>query len=390
MVLLSVLITWVAVEVGGARPMLLDFERDDWQGTPSLTFQHEVRGLVVQFAGEGKLYATRSDQLFVSGSAGRSWSKLGQLAPRDYGRAESWGSRLRGTRVGRALWPGPAPKAVLVLADGSLLASHPPWIQRSIDGGRTWRRRHRIPGPPASVGLHGLAEEPTGRIWALPGEGDVHLLRSDDGGRKWEGVSLVPAMGPVEAVVPGVVTSVRVDPVGGRVWLTTAGAGEQTQIGWLEGDGTFRAIAVGKPEFAAGSLMFSSDAVSWASDSEEGPYGIWRWARDTEQITQVAELPGPARFSTTLGDGRALVATRAAGPHSTSLELWGTDAESGWASLLRVRLEGASGNASGATFVFPVGAGAPPEAGAAESPLLFSAWGLSGALPSLVLGEWGG
>jgi len=250
---------------------------------------------------------------------------------------------------------------------------------------------HRIPGPAESVGLHGLAEEPTGRIWALPGEADVHLLRSDDGGRKWEGISLVPALGPVEAMVPGRVTSVQVDPLRGRTWLTTAGEGEQPQIGWLEGDGAFRAIALGKPEFRAGSLMFSSNYVSWASDTEDGPYGVWRWARDTEQIAQVAELPGPARFSTTLGDGRLLVATRAAGPHSASFELWGNGEESDWASLLRVRLKRASGSASGATFVFPVVADAQPADW--DSPardvtqLIFSSEGFGAALPVVFSGE---
>jgi hypothetical protein len=184
---------------------------------------------------------------------------------------------------------------------------------------------------------------------------------------------------------------VQVDPLRGRVWLTTTGEGEQTQIGWLEGDGSFRAIALGKPEFRAGSLMFSSDYVSWASDSEEGPFGIWRWARDTEQIGQVAELPGPARFSATLGDGRRLVATRAAGAHSASIELWGKGAESDWASLLRVRLKRASGSPSGATFVFPVVADIQPEDW--DSPardvtqLIFSSEGFGSALPVVFSGD---
>ncbi len=387
MVLLSVLLTWVATEVAGARPVPLEFDHPQWEGAPGLVLRKEVRGLVVQHSAAGKLYATRSDQLFVTGNGGQTWSKIGQLAPRDYRRVEGWGSRLRGTRVGRALWPGPSPKALLALPDGSLLAHHPPWIQRSVDGGRSWRRTGQIPGPAGSVPLHGLAVEPSGRLWALTGASATHLLRSDDGGRRWEGVSLAPVLGPVEAVVPGLVTSVQVDPLRGRVWLTTAGEGEQTQIGWLEGDGTFRAIAVGKAEFRAGSLLFGPAFVSWASDSEEGPYGVWSWARDTEKITQVTELPGPARYSTTLTAGRSVVATRTGSKTSTGLELWGEDGEAGWSSLLRVRMQGAS-DAGGATFVFPTAANWADDAPQGNpSQLTFTTQGWGRRLPLVVYGE---
>lgn len=387
MVLLSVLLTWVATEVAGVRPMSLEFERPEWEVAPGLVFRSEVRGLVVQHSAAGKLYATRADQVFVSGNTGQSWSKIGQLAPRDYRRVEDWGSRLRGTRVGRVLWPGPVPKALLALPDGSLLAHHPPWIQRSADGGRRWQRTGLIPGPADTVPMHGLAVEPSGRLWALPGAADVHLLRSDDGGRSWEGVSLVPALGPLEAVVPGLVTSVQVDPTRGRVWLTTAGEGEQTQIGWFEGDGTFRAIAVGKPEFQAGSLMFGSEFVSWASDSEEGPSGVWSWERETEKITQVAELPGPARYSVTLADGRSVVATRTSSTLSTSLELWGENGEATWSSLLRVRRQAVAESGVGATFVFPTGGGWASDApGGTPVQLMFSIQGFGSGLPTSIHG----
>jgi len=319
--------------------------------------RNEVSGLVVQHSAAGKLYATRSDQVFVTGNGGQTWSKLGQLAPRDYRRAEDWASRLRGTRVGRVLWPGPSPKAMLALSDGSLLVHHPPWIQRSVDGGRLWRRTGQIPGPEGTMPLHGLAAEPEGPLWALTGVSDPHLLRSDDAGRRWEGVSLAPSLGPVEAVVPGLVTSVQVDPMRGRVWLTTAGEGEQTQIGWIEGDGTFRAIAVGKPEFRAGRLMFGESFVSWASDAEEGPFGVWRWGRDTEQINQVTTLPGPARHSVTLADGRPVVATRTGARSSTNLEVWAESEAATWSSLLRVRMQAATSAPGGATFVFPTSGG---------------------------------
>jgi len=387
MVLLSVLLTWVATEVAGARPVSLEFEQPGWEAAPSLVLQREVRGLVVQHFAAGKLYATRSDQVFVSGNGGQTWSKLGQLAPRDYRRVERWGSRLRGSRVGRAFWSGPAPKAMLALPDGSLLAHHPPWIQRSVDGGRNWRRTGQIPGPAGSVPLHGLAGEPSGRLWALTGASDPHLLRSDDGGRRWEGVSLEPALGPVEAVVPGLVTSLQVDPMRGRVWLTTAGEGEQTQIGWLEGDGTFRAIAVGKAEFQAGSLMFGGEFVSWASDSEEPPHGVWRWARDTEQIMQVAELPGPARYGVTLANGRPVVATRTGRENSTSVELWGEDGEANWSSLLRIRLQAAS-DTGGATLVFPTAANWSSDALESKRPrLTLSTQDWGAGLPFVVQGE---
>ena len=196
-----------------------------------------------------------------------------------------------------------------------------------------------------------------------------------------------PALGPVEAVVPGLVTSLQVDPMRGRVWLTTAGEGEQTQIGWLEGDGTFRAIAVGKAEFQAGSLMFGGEFVSWASDSEEPPHGVWRWARDTEQIMQVAELPGPARYGVTLANGRPVVATRTGRENSTSVELWGEDGEANWSSLLRIRLQAAS-DTGGATLVFPTAANWSSDALESKRPrLTLSTQDWGAGLPFVVQGE---
>jgi hypothetical protein len=380
LVLLSILLTWLALEIAGARPFALDFERSGWEGTPGLVLRSEVRGLVTQTTTDERLLATRSDHLYVSANGGVDWSHRGQLEPRDYSRLESWASALRCTWLGRALWPGRPPRAILQLRSGALLAHHPPWIQRSVDEGRKWKRVGEVSPSVDSVGLHGLVEEREGRVWALPGEADFHLLRSDKDGRSWDEVVLTLAAGPEEAVRPGRVASIQLDPLRERLWLTTAGEGEQVQIGWLEGDGSFRAIAVGKEEFTAGSLMFTADFVTWASDAAKGPWGIWRWARLDEQIEQVAELPGPARSSTVLADGTLLVATRVVAPGSPNLEIWTSVDGSEWTSLLRLRGGRLGGFTSPEVVIFPSGARAER--------LVFTVAGAASSAPAMILADW--
>jgi hypothetical protein len=378
LVLLSVLLTWVAMELAAIRPFPVEFERSEWQGLPGLSLQSEVRGLVSHAYFEDKLYATRTDELFVSGDTGQSWSLLGQLEPRDYSRAESWGRSLRRSRLGRAFWPGRHPTGVLPLPSGGVIALHPPWIQRSYDGGRNWGRVYEIglESPPGN----NLVREPSGRLWAASGRLPSHLIFSDDDGKTWEELALRSQKQDKEMEPPGPVTSIQLDPLRGRVWLTTGGAKAQVQIGWLEPEGDFRPIAVGKDEYRAGSLMFTSEYVYWASDAPMGPGGVWRWTRIDEQIENVAKLPGPVRNSTILADGSLLVATRVDSPGTQDLEILGSDDGVDWTSLLRTRASDSHSRGGLATAVFVEGE-APPN-------LVFSVDGFGAIRPSTIIADW--
>ena len=164
LVFLSLLCTWIAVEVAGIRPVAIEFDRSHWGNQNGLQLEKEVRGLVSHSLVGGKLYATRSDDLYVSGNDGATWSRLGQLEARDYSRAESWGRSLRRSRLARALWPGRYPSAVLPLLDGGVIAIHAPWIQRSYDGGRSWGRVHEVGTLPPGRGGNTLIQDPAGRL----------------------------------------------------------------------------------------------------------------------------------------------------------------------------------------------------------------------------------
>ena len=137
---------------------------------------------------------------------------------------------------------------------------------------------------------------------------------------------------------------------------------------------------MGEDEYRAGSLMFTSEHVYWASDAPMGPGGVWRWARIDGQIEMVAKLPGPVRNSTVLADGTLIVATRVDSPGAQNLEILGSDDGVEWTSLARTRAPDARTRRGLATAVFVEGD--------APSKLIFSVDGFGALRPSTIIADW--
>lgn len=121
----------------------------------------------------------------------------------------------------------------------------------------------------------------------------VYLWKSTDDGRSFS----------VAASFTGVrhIHCVFADPyVPGRVWVTIGDDVPAPRIGYSDdGGGRFTFITQGKyPESRAIGLMFTEDAVYWATDSPEVPAGLYRWDRATGAVTKVlGALNGPFYFS---------------------------------------------------------------------------------------------
>lgn len=378
----SILLVWAAFELGGSTPFAQDFERSGWEGSPGFHLHSEVRGLVPLRYSGGRLLATRAESIFSSADLGKTWSRLGRLEPRDYTRAAGWAQSVRNSRLGRAFLPGLSPEALLVLQSGTMLAVHPPWIQRSVDGGRSWRRIQEIPETERSVRLLRAVEDPTGRVWVVSGRSGAgaSLFLGEDDARTWQEVEVKPVEAGEAPPVLGPATTIQLDPLRGRVWMASGGEGEAVQIGWLDADGSFRRVAGGKEEFRVGSLMFTSEYVYWASDAARGPYGIWRWSRIDDVVEQVTELPGPARHGTVLAAGSLVVASRVEGPGAHNLELWGSPDGDQWSSLVRSRVRNARTREGLASAVFPAGDPLPG--------LVFAVEGFGAQVPATVLADW--
>ena len=381
MAVLSMFLVWVAFEMAGKEPYSKEFVRAGWETTPNLTLEGEVVGVVPLRFHQGALLGARNESLFTSADLGATWTYLGRLEPRSYERSAEWGQSVRNSRLGRAFFPGQVVEHVLPLQSGTMLAVHPPWIQRSHDGGRNWRRVHEIASADSPSRVRQAVEDATGLVWlAAGGSGPAKLLVGSKDGSSWETLEPRRSDSAGAALPLGPVTSVQLDPLRGRIWITTGGVGEQVRIGWLEADGTFRGISEGDQEHRAGSLMFTTDYVYWASDADQGVAGIYRWSRVNDAVERVADLPGPARYSTVLADGSLVVATRVEQPRVHNLELWGSSDGQTWSSLIRSRVRDAHSREGLATATFVSGDPLP-------SPI-FAVDGFGARIPATVLTQW--
>ncbi|MEE2828633.1 MAG: hypothetical protein VX498_05570 [Myxococcota bacterium] len=367
--MLSLVILWAAFELGGARPYAYEFAREGWEVSPGLRFSAEVRDLRLQLHHEGVLYATRAESVFVSSDRGGTWDSFGRLEPRDYGSSYEYGRALRSSRVARAFWRGEEIDSLLPLDSGTLLALYPPWIQRSVDGGRSWRRVQRLDSDPErDVRLVGV-QDVHGSVWiALPDSGGPsRLLRGTKDGLRWDevevvpfkagasGASLVDGREENRASLPGPIRSLHLDPLRQRVWLTTSGDGPASQVGWLEENGRFRRASGGGDGHRTSGLLFTASHVYWASDLPEGPFGIWSWSRVHDRVEKVAELPGPAQATGRLADGTLLIATRSGPGGLPDLDIWASRDAVAWTSLFRTRLREAVPGRSMAAVLFALG-----------------------------------
>lgn len=120
----------------------------------------------------------------------------------------------------------------------------------------------------------------------------VYLWKSETGGRSFK----------VAATFRGVrhIHSVLRDPYGSHaIWLTIGDNGPQPRIGYsIDKGATFTFVSSGKyPESRAVGLMFTRQAVYWATDTPDVPAGLFRWDRQTHAVSRVlSALNGPFYF----------------------------------------------------------------------------------------------
>jgi hypothetical protein len=289
---------------------------DGWTLGADLRIDGEIRDLQLQFFDGEQLWATRGEEVWRGDPSGRSWQMAGRLGPSAEGAVAALRDRLGATRTARMLHPRRGVESLLVLESGALLASLPPWIQRSDDGGQSWERVHRFRADPPRGVLRHWDQDGGGDVWfgeygAGGDAADSRVWRSRDDGLSWE---VAWTFGP--RGTPGGarhVHAVQVDPVGGRPWVATGDRGDDVRLGWLDLGGRFEQVAGSAPSGKAVSLLFTDEHVLWGADAPDGPCGVWRWSRTDGSLQQVAELPGPVLYSTALADGTLIVATEVEG-----------------------------------------------------------------------------
>lgn len=197
----------------------------------------------------------------------------------------------------------------------------------AMSAGRMWHRpgpgerfeetlalRHYGIGIGLGIRNVGLAKMKNGSI--LFGEyfvnkkrGAVRLFSSKDNGRNWQ---------IVHKFQPGRIRhvhAVQQDPFSNRTWILTGDRNRESMVAWtLDGGKTLNPIGQGKQRWRVTQMAFTPKALFWGADtsnSEED--GVYKWERDTRQLSKIASVGGNMFYATRLAGGLIVMSTNREG-----------------------------------------------------------------------------
>jgi hypothetical protein len=128
----------------------------------------------------------------------------------------------------------------------------------------------------------------------------IRVWRGTDEGRAW---TTACEFGAGEALH---VHGVQWDAFAKVLWVMTGDTDAQSRIGFSADHGAhFEWIGQNEQRFRACSLVFTPDAVLWATDTEDNH--LLRWSRATHAIETVAAMPAQSLYAEGLDDGTSLV-----------------------------------------------------------------------------------
>lgn len=203
---------------------------------------------------------------------------------------------------------------VFPLASGGHLAFSGGRVYRREAGERSWQEVQRLSrwGPGVGRGIRSQALVQTsagtifyGEYFHNPANDPVRLWASDDDGRRWRVAYEFPA-GATRHV-----HSLQEDPFTGRLWVCTGDANDASIVGWLDPTaGRIAVVGTGSQRWRACKLIFTAEAVFWASDTNlPEERGVVRWDRTSGQNAFVCHTDGPSLSATRLAGGTWVVGT---------------------------------------------------------------------------------
>lgn len=143
-----------------------------------------------------------------------------------------------------------------------------------------------------------------GEYSTLPAPHTVRILRGTDEARTWT-TTYEFASGDAAHV-----HGLQWDPYARLLWVMTGDADTQSRIGFSRDRGEhFEWIGQGDQLHRACSLMFTPDAVLWATDTEANR--LVGWSRSTRETSVLTDLPAQSLYAAPLDAHRSLMSQSA-------------------------------------------------------------------------------
>lgn len=307
--LLALIVVYLIRDYYG--PELIFLEEEFVNDIPALRTKGEA--LIVQdYDSEGNLWATRG-----------MWAY--QLKPgesqfvRQYhipiGFSIYW---LRNFSLIRSITLRPECVELFPFYNGEVLAMSAGRILHSANAGKNFKHalalRHYGIWTGPGFRNDGLARLKNGSI--LFGEyfvnkqrGPVHLYGSNDNGRNWQ---VVYKFQPSRIRH---VHAVQQDPFSNKTWILTGDRNHESMVAWTsDGGKMLNSIGQGKQRWRVTQLVFTPRALFWGADTghpEES--GIYKWQRDTRQLSKIAPVAGNMFYATRLAEGLIVMSTNREG-----------------------------------------------------------------------------
>ena len=309
---LSIIIFFVVIAVVGGfkffkqpvvKSIILNIIAPKPELSKCIIIEKQIPGMLVQEKNGDVLWASSGSKLFRSCDEGNSWEKTGRL-PYSLDKENI----LRHIPIIKNLLGGSGISDMKILNSGTMLvfgAWESRWLWRSVDGGKTFSRLHRLRHAFLPQGI----TEKNGIVfygeYVLDEEKDcVYIWKGVKDATKWSVIYSFPA-GSIRHI-----HAVQYDKYGDKLWVATGDNDAECKIMYSEDDGkTFVILGQGTQEWRTVSLMFTQKYVYWGMDSPGIQNYIFRWDRNSGKTEKVAEIDGPAYFSTVLNDGTLVLAT---------------------------------------------------------------------------------
>lgn len=134
---------------------------------------------------------------------------------------------------------------------------------------------------------------------------NVKIFKSTDGGRNWSQAFEFQA-GEIRHI-----HALQNDPFTGYNWVCTGDSDEESMIGWsYDNFKTITYIGQGSQIWRVCQLVFTEEYVYWGADqSRDEIAGIYRWDRETKNMSKVTDVEGAIFFGISLSNGTMIFST---------------------------------------------------------------------------------